>query len=306
MDDRCPSPARLLAAGLLLAVAALLGLVPSAAGAQAWSFSEGGAAQQRAAAICGQAGSELVCLSLSCAEGQELGLAFQSSVPADGPVAATLSVDGGPPEPVTFAGARYPGGPSVATWDRAATPALIRRLQLGNSVRMVYGPAGDQRQIDLTLRGSARALSAALDACPEPLARVPDPMDFVLEQMLTTCEAAGAIFAPSDGLIANENLNDDGIPDAVINWSKAGCGTRESLCDAGGCQMTFLTGTPEGTFRKALEIRGDSYLIVPTGPQFYQLVIYGSGDYCASAQAAPCKVIYDWGSNGEVIWFDTL
>ncbi|WP_172329731.1 hypothetical protein [Mangrovicoccus sp. HB161399] len=278
---------------------ALLLCLPAALRAENWNYLSGGPGGQRAAAICDLGDGGLTCLSLLCSDRQELGLAFQSSLPLSGPVEATISVDGGTVQALRFEPPVAPGSPAVARWDAARDAPLVEALKRGNRALLTYDEGRGERSLDFTLLGSARSIAQVQESCPAPRPRVADPVSYAMQRMEPVCRAAGVAFSAGDGLVRSHDLDGDGVQDAVIDWSKAGCNSAETFCTGPYCDFTFLYTLGPGSMVPALTVRGKSYLVLPI-PNFSTDLQIAVDPALCDEPTDDCAVIYHSRPGGSV------
>ncbi len=287
----------------LLLLPLLLLLAAGTGRAETWNYLSGGPDGQRAAAVCDLGATGLICLSVLCSDRQDMGLALQFSVPLDEAVEATLSVDGAPAQAVRFERPMAPGAPAVARWDAARDVPLVEALKRGNRVAMSWNAGGEPQRIDLSLVGSSRTITQAMEACPAPLPRVSEPLAYAMERLSPVCRAAGQAFSAGDGFIETPDLDGDGTADAVIDWSKAGCSSAPTYCRRGDCDFTFLYNLGAQGYVPALTVAGKSYQVVPIEGVVHDLQIEAGGPACGKEEGEHCAIIYhSWpGGSPELV-----
>ena len=283
-------------------VLAVLACMPAEAPAQdrAWSVQGPRAGLTRSAAICpvedGVVGN-FFCVALACDEGPpgwEIALAGVGARPPEArttwtiPGHGSFAMDMTLAEPMTYVAYRAPYLPE-------AQAELMAALRAGSAVTIAFDTPGIDAQT-VPLRGSARALSAALEACPAPLAPViADPPAHVLAQIAKDRGAAVDRLSPRPGFVSEIEVNADGVPDLVLDWGavEAPDGFMSFYCGSAGCLTELYVSVPGG-WRRAF---GDNvYGVIPA--QVLEIPTHGS--FCGRVGAAGCTFYYRVNDDGSL------
>ncbi|WP_138469765.1 hypothetical protein [Poseidonocella sp. HB161398] len=281
---------RLLPALILLALFVLAGALP--ARAEVWNYLSGGPGGKRAAAFCELAAEGMACLSLGCSDREELAFSFQPPLPLPGDFTVEFSVDGGPGQAVDFDTPVNRGGPALALWTQDRDGPLAEALKRGRRAALSWEGKSGRQELELTLTGSARSIAQVMQSCPDPRARVADLMAHVQARMAPVCRRAGMAFAPQEGLIEQVDLDRDGREDAVIRWSRAGCGAEAEFCSGTDCDITFLRSDAGGGHTVVLTVPGYDYQVLDLPGFGPDLEVHAAPSACGRTDDNFCALIY--------------
>lgn len=212
---------------------------------------------------------QFLCMQLSCRPNQGLafGLGFSGGTAPDS-IPATLLVDGRQVASFTL---RRIGGTVdqydyEAPYDFAAHSDVVTALKAGNKARMEFSGWSAPRVAEVSLAGSSKAISAAIDACPGQAGNIGvlggnfsttyhlgqiigDPIGEATAEATRQCSNAGGRLSMTRNFSRREDLSGDGWPDVVIDRSQLQCaGAHDLYCTDKGCGMQIWLANPSGGF----------------------------------------------------------
>ncbi len=273
-----------------------LGLLPLAAplAAQGWDNTDQEGAGGAGAYVCPLDDAEtgnLFCFRLGCTDAEPLRFEIDI-VGGDAPevLGVSLSVDGRAAGRLGFTRDDAQDGIALtAPFDPSLHRSLVSRLREGISAEVSLEYPDGAQAIEMSLRGSSRALEAVLETCPMPEVPLNDPAAVVLDQITTECATLGGTVAVEPGFERREDLDGDGIEDVVIDYAAAVCSEMASLyCGSGGCTVGFFLARGDA-YKRLFDGVIRNYTAMPGG----RLALDLHGTACGLYGFEACRKVFD-------------
>ncbi len=140
--------------------------------------------------------------------------------------------------------------PPDGLWTGTPTPDLIGALKRGRVAEVT--PEGAPT-ITVALRGSSRAISAALDGCPASDSPESDSAGKIVLLGQMIAEACGGGYSLADGHEFTALLDGDDRPDIVLDWAGVTCDDRSRGRGAGRCGAIMCSITVVLTETKGVQ-----------------------------------------------------
>lgn len=81
----------------------------------------------------------------------------------------------------------------------------------------------------------------------------PPPVQAELRDTVESCKPQKPTFPK--GFLTRKDVNGDGIPDFILNYSGVACGNNSSaFCGSHGCSVQIFASLPNGSFAKVLDM----------------------------------------------------
>lgn len=171
-----------------------------------------------------------------------------------------------------------------------------RRAEL----QVVIGRSAPVLRMDLSLRGSGRAIGQALAACPMPdfaardLQRriTADPAKHAGAPLLKECTEVGGTMTVEPGYAEWTDIDGVGGPDVRVNWGAAVCDAAPRMyCGTAGCTHSLYVAQPDGMYRRVFT--DNMHGFQTEGPGIVRIHFHGS--YCGRVGAEACSKRYRMG-----------
>ena len=275
----------------------LISLFPHMALAD-WAFDAPGRILSHSAMSCGQVSNGRYCLELGCVEGGDLMFHLNalehSTISEANKIRLNLSVSRQLLPAIEFLLAGEVGL-FFAPFEERHLPGLDR-LKAGSRAEAIFwmGPVLKGAKGPVSLRGSSKAIDAALAACPLPdfaardleRRKWDDPQAAVRLEMAEQCRDAGTTpGAPKEGFVTE--VDADGIPpiDLLVNHGAVPCLNAPSLvCGSAGCLHSLWIGQDNGRYVRVL--RSNIHGLSADGSGQITLNLHGGA--CGLVGAEPC------------------
>lgn len=262
--------------------------------AQGWDNTDQEGAGGAGAYVCPLDDAEtgnLFCFRLGCTDAAPLRFEI-NIVGGDAPDAldVAVSVDGRAAGRLGFARAPAEDFISLtAPFDPRLHRGLVSRLREGIRAELSLEFPDGEQAIDMSLRGSSRALGEVLATCPMPEVPLNDPASVVLDQIVTECAAIGGTVAMEEGFERREDLDGDGTEDVVIDYAAAVCSEMASLyCGSGGCTVGFFLARGDA-YKRLFDGVIRNYSAMPGG----RLALDLHGTACGLYGFEACRKVFD-------------
>jgi hypothetical protein len=259
------------------------------------------------AAICPLDSSEtgnFFCIALSCEGGDPLALVISYAGGAlPDRVPSTIYVDGQAAARIDWPRtARTDYAEHLVPYDPGRHGPLIAAMRAGQSAEIVFDADGDTVRRDFALRGAARSLDAALEACPVGPPRTgPAGNGSVASERFDArlTEACGGGYTLADGALLSGRLDGDAVPDLVLDWSGVRCadasiGRGAGYCGAALCRIDVYLSALGGSG----EILGVQPELVDRAHGMSALRTTTMGDTCGGPGQV-CEITWIW--TGETL-----
>jgi hypothetical protein len=262
--------------------------------AQDWGNTDQEGAGGAGAYVCPLDDAEtgnLFCFRLGCTD--DVPLRFEINiVGGDAPDAldVELSVDGRAAGLLGFSRAPAEDYISLtAPFDPRLHRGLVTRLREGIRAEVSLDYPDGAQTVEMSLRGSGRALGAVLASCPMPEVPLNDPASVVLDQIVTECAAIGGTVAMEQSFERREDLDGDGVEDVVIDYAAAVCSEMASLyCGSGGCTVGFFLARGDA-YKRLFDGVIRNYAALPGG----RLALDLHGTACGLYGFEACRKVFD-------------
>lgn len=279
----------------------LLGLGAVPAVAQDWSFDPDVEGEVRAVACPAEADAAGggLCLMVGCDAGQPLRWRLIADGDLPDPLRVNMFID---EEPSGFLSLAQVSSDEVFDYVAQVDPErevrLLEALRAGGGATMVLDPDGEAIETALSLRGSGRAIAAAMEACPMRAPAVEDPVATVLSSLEAECKDLGGRLEMVGGFERAEDLDGDGRDDLIIEYGGAPCTTALSLhCGSGGCVSDIYMARDRGYVRAWSDVVRDVLNEEGTG-----VAISVHGSACDLAGVESCVLRVDMsGDSARVV-----
>jgi hypothetical protein len=262
--------------------------------AQTWDNTDQEGAGGAGAYVCPLDDAEtgnLFCFRLGCTDADPLSFEI-NIVGGDAPDAldVAVSVDGAVAGLLGFSrGAAEDHIALTAPFDPRLHRGLVTRLREGSRAELSLDYPDGAQAVEMSLRGSSRALGAVLQTCPMPEVPLNDPAAVVLAQVVTECATLGGTVAMEPGFERREDLDGDGVEDVVIDYAAAVCSEMASLyCGSGGCTVGFFLARGDG-YKRLFDGVIRNYAVQPGG----RLALDLHGTACGLYGFEACRKVFD-------------
>lgn len=294
----------------VLPTLALLGLslLPIRVAAQgdvAWAAMPADGRIIAGAGICPvRQGNQIQCLLLYCTQDRALHLSaywIGAGTPAD-TVTGTLNVNGTIVlrEPMTPLETAPPGIemgiPITAdTYDRIA-PDLLSGGFLSFAIE---DSSGGNLTIGASLAGLSPAIFGPRDLCPyaapPPIA---DPVALAREEERGACASMNTQVVFDDAFVTEQDLNNDGRMDLVIDRGGASCtGMGRMNCGSAGCPQEFFVALEEGGYAQL----GSGFMLGFEVEMKNIMTMYLHGSACDRVGVETCIVTYEITPDNQLV-----
>ena len=272
-------------------------LTPSFALAD-WAFDAPRRILSHSAMSCGSTGDGSYCLELGCVEGGplmfHLNALEHSRMSEANKVRLNLSV-----ARQLMPAIEFTLGGDVGLFDAPFEERHIEGLEAlkaGNraEARFWMGPVLQGAKGPVSLRGSSKAIDAALAACPMPdfaardLERrtVDDPRAAVRLAMAEMCgEVGGVTSEPNETFVTEVDADGKAPMDLLMNHGAVPCSTAATLvCGSAGCVNSLWIGQESGRYVRVLQT--NLYGLTADGSG--RIIVDFHGSACGLVGAAPC------------------
>ncbi|EYD75455.1 phosphate acetyltransferase [Rubellimicrobium mesophilum DSM 19309] len=244
------------------------------------------------------AGTGDLCFSVSCRPGEDLrlGLILRGGALPEGFDATIAVADGQPPVTYGFA----------ADGDAFHAPipmdGMLGRLRWGDSATITLDAAAGGLVVPLGLKGSADAIGAAIAACPVPgTGALADPiLDSPPLDATPSDNPAGDAIAANEafctdgtpavgpGFLRQEDVDGDGLNDAILDFGALTCGESHDYCGSGGCTQEIWLADRDGPYRPLLSALIEEIVLPAPGEVLLRL----DGSDCGLSGAEACERRY--------------